>query len=81
MIKAEEILEQYHKIHNGCYFPQDTINTMLEFAKEMCELQKLECSNKAEAEYTFIGNRDENSLIEVYIIKESILNCKNVCDE
>ena len=31
------------------------------------------CADNADAGYIFIGNRDENSDIEVYVIKSSIL--------
>ena len=31
------------------------------------------CADNADADYTFTGNRDENSDIEVYVIKSSIL--------
>ena len=43
------------------------INIMLNFGKEVCGLQKQECSNTE-----FIESKSEI---------ESILNCKNVCDE
>jgi hypothetical protein len=31
------------------------------------------CADNAEADYVFTGNRDENSDIEIYVIKSSIL--------
>ncbi len=37
--------------------------------KETCQA----CAENADADYTFTGNRDENSDIEVYVIKSSIL--------
>jgi hypothetical protein len=51
-------------------------DTMVEFAKEMCELQKQECADNVE----FYHNISNNE-ISIRINKNSILNCKNVCDE
>lgn len=45
----------------------------LEVAKEIRKLTLEEAANKADADYNFEGNRDENSIIEVYVLKESIL--------
>lgn len=39
-----------------------------------CKEQRKICADNADADYNFIGNRDENSHIEVYVLKESILN-------
>lgn len=50
------------------------INIMLNFGKEVCELQKQECFNNAETK--FIPFTDN-----VEINETSILECKNVCDE
>jgi hypothetical protein len=45
------------------------VELMIEFATEMCELQKQACSNIG---YNF-GNEARD------VVQEEILNCKNVC--
>lgn len=59
---------------------------MLNFARIMCEKQKEICADNAEADYTshgivtdiegFIGYTD----IEVYVLKQSIIQCKNATE-
>lgn len=45
---------------------------MMKFATEMCELQKKECANNAILGAVGFDNNYN---------KQSILNCKNICDE
>lgn len=54
---------------------------MIDFAKILCEKQKQICADHAEADYTVIS-LDENEpniadSIEVYVLKESILQAPN----
>jgi hypothetical protein len=60
-------------------------NIIIELCKEMCELQKIECLNNAESHFTYSGfvySNDDSGYkdVESYIKKDSILNCKNVCE-
>ena len=63
------------------YFNENQIEQFLPYVKKtvlnLClqirESSLIEAANKADADYNFEGNRDENSTIEVYVLKESIL--------
>ncbi len=58
---------------------------MIDFAKILCEKQKQICADHAVADYTVIGNSDDENRIEsydltnleVYVLKESILQAPN----
>lgn len=68
---------------------------LVEFAREMCELQKKECEQNAKInKYTYfkrganVRSIEKEFDLEVWgddtsftVDKDSILNCKNVCDE
>lgn len=49
---------------------QDIVDAFIEFGKQVCELQKQECTNNA----LNLGSIWEDD-------KQSILNAKNICDE
>lgn len=99
--KAEQILYKYIQEHeisaNDMY---DTVKAMIDFAKEMCELQKQECSNNAKIDKRcYLTSENDIELFDIKVEnihktwdegdgyyefetnKESILNCKNVCNE
>ncbi len=85
-MKAEikEVLNEIRKnnFNLGGKASQETIDKLniqliLEFAKHMCELQKVECGNNAEIE----DIPNSLSYDGFKINQDSILKCKNVCDE
>ena len=55
-----------------------------EYAVMLCRKQKEICADNAEADYTWVGKDEEFNYvptdIEVYVIKSTILNCKNATD-
>jgi hypothetical protein len=55
-------------VFNECFI--NIIKNIDEYAKKMCELQKQECANNA---LFCVGFDDKYS-------RNSILNCKNVCE-
>ena len=62
------------------------VDKMIWFARHMCELQKQECFEQSKADFNFDGfvySNDESGYtgVDAYVKKDSILNCKNVCDE
>lgn len=87
-MKAEikEVLNEIRKnnFNLGGKASQETIDKLniqliLEFAKHMCELQKIACDNNA---FIDVIDRDEITGNPVYgVDSDSILKCKNVCDE
>ena len=54
------------------FIEKDVLQAMIQFATEMCELQKQECADKAELDLIYEYKKCE-------ISQSSILNCKNVC--
>ena len=84
-MKAKELAEQYleDKLKElGTSIPQYkhlVINLMIRYARHMCELQKQECDNNSSIE---VIDRDEITNNPIYgVDSDSILKCKNVCDE
>ena len=56
------------------------VELMIEFAKECCEEQKLKCFHQAAIVYDEDTSL-QTSLHHYRIDKDSIVNCKNICDE
>ena len=61
-------------------FMEIIYNSAKEYAKIMCEQQKEICADNAEADYVAYGGGMLSHDIEVYVIKSTILNCKNATD-
>lgn len=57
--------------NDNLYADYVTAKDLIEFARQMCELQKEKCS--------IVGRNFGNSTRD--FVEEEILNCKNVCDE
>lgn len=58
---------------------------MLNFARIMCEKQKEICADNAEADFTLIPldegfSNNVGESIEVYVLRESIIQCKNATE-
>ena len=65
---------------------EDVINAFIEFGKQVCEEQKQECAESCKEDIgvlEYLSNikyfDDENSN-DSLIDRDSILNCKNVCE-
>lgn len=91
----KQVIENYTKRMNDMdsvlisefgYTENQIIQMMKEYAHLMCEKQKEICADNAEADYTshgivtdiegFTGYTD----IEVYVLKQSIIQCKNATE-
>ncbi len=57
-------------------------NAILEFAREMCELQKQVCAENAKTITSYYETRGRDSYIreDTEIDRDSIINTKNVCE-
>lgn len=76
-MKAEEFLKSiYGDEIESPLFPTDEILELLrQFGSIKCKEQREICADNADSDYNFIGNRDENSHIEVYVLRHSIIDC------
>jgi len=52
---------------------------MIDFARILCQKQKQICADNAEADFDIVGDSNflEEQVIEVYVLKESILQAPN----
>ena len=75
MKKAEEYINDFWgKIPETCLISEYDIKLVIKYAQiDAIKATVQACANNADAGYIFIGNRDENSDIEIYVIKSSIL--------
>ena len=69
--------KQYHDEY--CDFESTVIDAFLDFGKQVCELQKQKCADKATWFAVSDFAADRLSKNDCAVNKESILNCKNVC--
>lgn len=94
--RVKEILEKHYNItiennpdKNWIKFGDNVeelefiLNAALEFAKKCCELQKIECADNAEADFNIVNDQFniEKEDIEIYVLKGSIIQCKNVIEK
>lgn len=85
---AEEVLNNYNCLYRyrdeATYNYSAIIKAMKEYAHLMCEKQKEICADNAEADYNWVGKDEEFNYvptdIEVYVLKQSIIQCKNATE-
>lgn len=77
----EQILDKYTTIIETefGYTENQIIQMMKEYAHLMCEKQKEICADNADADYQMITGTIVPD-IEVYVLKQSILQCKNATE-
>lgn len=78
--KATEILfsnVNKNDIYESNVWHTDIVEAMIEFAKQMCDLQKEKCANTG-----YYKTLKEGEVIELWEITNinEILNCENVCE-
>lgn len=80
----DDTTQAYYKLY-FTPFMEIIYNSAKEYAKIMCEQQKEICANSAKADYDIINTSERATLfrednIKVYVLKESILQCKNATE-
>jgi len=77
---ADNILEKYIEMILNCQevenVKQYCILAMKEYAHIKCMKQKQICADHAEADMNYVNNELDGD-VEVYVLKESILQCPN----
>ena len=74
-----EELNNYILLASQAEDMESLTRAMLNFARIMCEKQKEICADNADADYQMITGTIVPD-IEVYVLKESILQCKNATE-
>lgn len=82
----EQILQEYNLPKRDCITNEDRlediIDAFINFGIKVCELQKQECANNAQIDkWESIDYKKGKLHRDVNFNTESILNCKNICDE
>jgi hypothetical protein len=87
-----DVAKEFFELQIDQSFTQSEIEDILyEFSHKMCELQKVECSKKSTLGITWgkyyseridITIKDQDGeRVDICVNSNSIINCKNVCDE
>lgn len=82
---SNELLNRL-SIKNNIIFYSETqkkviLEAMEKYAHLMCEKQKEICADNAEADYVDLRDGDQFAGdVELYVIKSTILNCKNATE-
>jgi hypothetical protein len=75
----EQFMEEHVYMKDKLWNDQVMLNLIVEYAHLMCEKQKEICADNAEADYNWVGD-SRNANVEVYVLRESIIQCKNATE-